>query len=129
QGAKPLSEFESVAATMPWAAVCADCVAHVKRRPNRGRAGWCTCRACDLFFPGAGAAEHDGQEHVPQMRRRVARAGRARRRQAPKALPEVQAGGKRRKARVTRGWSRRGKNWLEVGGEGRAGSRKSATGE
>ncbi|CAJ1379302.1 unnamed protein product [Effrenium voratum] len=71
-----------------------------------------TCQTCYLFFPGAGAAERDGnpllasrrrwQEHVPQMRRRVARAGRARRRQAPKALPKVQAGGKWRKARVTR---------------------------
>ncbi|CAJ1385060.1 unnamed protein product, partial [Effrenium voratum] len=67
--AKPLSEFESVAATMPWAAVCADCVAHVKRRPNRGRAGWCTCRACDLFFPGAGAAEHDGDPSSASRRR------------------------------------------------------------
>ncbi|CAJ1385553.1 unnamed protein product, partial [Effrenium voratum] len=57
---KPISEFNSAAATMPWAAVCADCAADARRRPKPGRAGWFACRTCELFFPGAGAAENAG---------------------------------------------------------------------
>ncbi|CAJ1347157.1 unnamed protein product, partial [Effrenium voratum] len=59
ESTKQISEFNSAMATMPWAAVCADCAADVRRQPKWGRAGWFTCRTCDLFFPGAGAAEHN----------------------------------------------------------------------
>ncbi|CAJ1412429.1 unnamed protein product, partial [Effrenium voratum] len=57
ESTKQISEFSSAMATMPWAAVCADCAADVRRQPKWGRAGWFTCRTCDLFFPGAGAAD------------------------------------------------------------------------
>ncbi|CAJ1456998.1 unnamed protein product, partial [Effrenium voratum] len=59
ESTKQISEFNSAMATVPWAAVCADCAADVRRQPKWGRAGWFTCRTCDWFFPGAGAAEHN----------------------------------------------------------------------
>ncbi|CAJ1367669.1 unnamed protein product, partial [Effrenium voratum] len=54
---KPISEFNSAAATMPWAAVCADCGAEAKKRRRPERAGWFACRTCETFFPPQGAAK------------------------------------------------------------------------
>ena len=132
ESTKQISEFNSAMATMPWAAVCAP--ADVRRQPKWGRAGWFTCRTCDLFFPGAGAAEHNGQrclncasrgswagqEHMPQVRRRVEQATRARERQAPKALPKVQTESKSREARVISDCGRSGQKASSrcPGGEG-----------
>ena len=54
---KPISEFNSAAATMPWAAVCAACGAEAKKRRRPERAGWFACRTCETFFPPQGAAK------------------------------------------------------------------------
>ncbi|CAJ1330207.1 unnamed protein product, partial [Effrenium voratum] len=54
---KPISEFTSAAATMPWAAVCAACGAEAKKRRRPERAGWFACRTCETFFPPQGAAK------------------------------------------------------------------------
>ncbi|CAJ1414058.1 unnamed protein product, partial [Effrenium voratum] len=62
-GEKPLSEFNSAMATMPWAAVCGPCGKSARQQPKPGRAGWFACRTCETFLPPQGAArgEASGQ--------------------------------------------------------------------
>ena len=53
---KPISEFSSAMATMPWAAACGSCAKDAKTKLRQGRAGWFTCRTCEVFFPEAAVA-------------------------------------------------------------------------
>ena len=57
---KPISEFSSAMATMPWAAACGSCAKDAKTKLRQGRAGWFTCRTCEVFFPEAAVANCDG---------------------------------------------------------------------
>ena len=52
---KPISEFNSAMATMPWAAACVFCEKSARKKPKWDRAGWFACQTCEAFFPpGAG---------------------------------------------------------------------------
>ena len=106
-GEKPLSEFNSAMATMPWAAVCGPCGKSARQQPKPGRAGWFACRTCETFLPPQGAARGEASaqrrrclncaprlpgEGLPllsQMREAVDREA-SRGRESPTALPKVQ---------------------------------------
>ena len=49
-----------IQATMPWAAACGSCAKDAKTKLRQGRAGWFTCRTCEVFFPEAAVANCDG---------------------------------------------------------------------
>ncbi|CAJ1460811.1 unnamed protein product, partial [Effrenium voratum] len=76
-GEKPLSEFNSAMATMPWAAVCGPCGKSARQQPKPGRAGWFACRTCETFLPPQGAARGEASAQRRRCLNCAARGSRA----------------------------------------------------
>ncbi|CAJ1461990.1 unnamed protein product [Effrenium voratum] len=76
-GEKPLSEFNSAMATMPWAAVCGPCGKSARQQPKPGRAGWFACRTCETFLPPQGAARGEASAQRQRCLNCAARGSRA----------------------------------------------------
>ena len=99
---KPISEFNSAMATMPWAAACVFCEKSARKKPKWDRAGWFACQTCEAFFPPGAGKLAENSERARRCMNCSSHGSWAVERAAPgwpealEALPEMQAKARRR---------------------------------